>query len=208
MPNFTCEEIAAIVDEAHKRGKKAAAHAMGDDAIRNCLRAGVDTIEHSGFLSDYNLLDQMAEQGVILVPTLSVFYWVAAEGAQWGAHPAGIERAARARDAAMEMVREARARGVKLALGTDTCTTFGIGQNARELALLAEAGLTPLEALTAGTRTAAEALGLERALGTLEAGKLADLLILDRDPLQDLSCLIGKEHVKRIARSRDPLVGY
>jgi hypothetical protein len=90
-------------------------------------------------------------------------------------------------------------------LGTDTDTRFGVGQNAKELELLVEAGLTPMEALMAGTSVAAEALGLEKDIGTLEEGKLADLLILDKDPLQDITCLQDKENIQLIFKSRQPL---
>ena len=207
-PNFTVEEIEAMADEAHRRGKKIAAHALGDEAIRNSLLGGVDTIEHSGVISDYSLLDMMAEQGVILVPTLSVYYFFETEGEKWNCFSGGIERARGLRDDAQKMVRQARARGVKIALGTDIGTTYGVGQNAKELELLVRAGLTNMEALMAGTSVAAEALGLEQDIGTLEEGKLADLLILDKDPLQDITCLLNKENIKRIAKSHDPLVCY
>jgi imidazolonepropionase-like amidohydrolase len=205
-PNFTVEEIEALVDEAHRRGKKVAAHALGDEAIRNSLLGGVDTIEHSGVISDYSLLDMMAEQEVILVPTLCVYYFLGTQGKKWDVFPGGIERARGLGRDAQEMVRQARTRGVKIALGTDIATTYGVGHNAKELELLTEAGLTPMEALMAGTSVAAEALGLEQDIGTIQEGKLADLLILNKDPLEDITCLLDKESIRRVAKSSDPLV--
>lgn len=208
VPSFTQEEVAAMVDEAHSRGMRVACHALGIESLRRAILGGTDTIEHGFILPGEDpseVLDLMAERGVILVPTLAVLYNTIHHGAQWGIFDEGRQRAESILERAREMVAGARERSVRIALGTDTSQRAGVGDNAREIQLLAENGLTPIEALQAGTLRAAEAIGVERDLGTLEPGKLADIVVFEGDVLSDLGSLVGPSNVRWIAKAAEPL---
>ncbi len=186
--NFTDEEAKAIVDEAHRLGKRVAAHAIGSDGIAAALRAGVDTIEHGDGLTD-ELLDVMARKEVYWVPTISVGAYVAPGRA--GNWPKMVETERNA-------FRRALQKGVKIAFGTDAggFDWKGLAQ-ASEFHYYVEYGMTPMQAIRTATATAAELLGWSDRLGTLEAGKLADLIAVSGDPLSDITEL---EHVKFVIK--------
>lgn len=207
LPNFTIEEIQAMTSEAHRRRAKVAVHGKATEGIRNAILGGVDTIEHGTATPVPELYDLMVEHDVFLVPTYGVVYWLAEEGEAWGAAKGRIERVRRLLEKVPGSLKEAKARGVKIALGTDTGHGGGPGvaKNAKGLELLVLAGLSPMEAIVAGTKTAAEALGAEQHLGILEPGKLAELLVVDGDPLADITCLQDKENIQLIFKSRQPL---
>lgn len=182
---MTDEELTVLVDEAHRSGFKVASHAEGADGIRQSVAAGVDTVEHGdmGYLVP-DALAAMAERGIVLVPTLSVFDAVAdPDGgfAEWMQ-----ERAKRLGEGARKTVTAARSAGVGIAMGADAGPH---GANARELLKLADAGLTNAEAVAAGTTVAAEACGLSGTIGALAPGHAADVLVVDGDPLTDISVL-------------------
>lgn len=204
-PNFTVEEITAMTDEAHRRRAKVAAHATSVEGVRNAVLGGVDTIEHGGPLGQApELLEEMARRGVYLVPTLKVYDSIATDGGRWGVQPQGVRIAAHLRSEAMSYLRRARDVGVRVAVGTDM-SWFDRGDNAQELVLLVEAGFTPLEAIEAATRTAAGALGLEEHIGTIEVGKLGELLVIETDPLADISSLRDPQNIRLIFKSRGPI---
>ncbi|MBI4278281.1 MAG: amidohydrolase family protein [Armatimonadetes bacterium] len=206
VPNFTIPEIEAMTDEAHRRGAKVAAHATSPEGIRNAILGGVDTIEHGGDIGAHDdLLDLMVERGVFLVPTLSVYYWIASEGAAVKTESRAISGSRAMMDVQARYLAKVHRHGVRIALGTDTGNIRGRGENARELEMMVEYGLSPLDALLAGTRVGAEAMGLQDHLGTLEAGKLGDMLILAADPLQDIACVRRKENIVHIIKSRASL---
>jgi imidazolonepropionase-like amidohydrolase len=178
MVNFTDEEAKAIVDEAHRLGKKVAAHAIGSDGIAAALRAGVDTIEHGDGLTDA-LMDEMAKKGVYWVPTLTVGVYVApGRGGNWQ-KMADLQR---------ENFPKAVKKGVKIALGTDA-GGFDWKQlnQAKEFQYYVQYGMTPMQALRAGTTVAAELLGWNDKVGTIEAGKWADIVAVSGDPLKDIT---------------------
>lgn len=182
---YTAEEMAAIVDEAHKLERKVAAHAHGAEGIKIAVRAGVDSIEHGSFLDDEGAA-LMAERGTFLVPTLMAGERVA-QAADSGILTGLRAEKARAAAAAMRTaIRTAARHGVRIALGTDA-GVIPHGTNAREFALIVEwGGLEPMAALVAGTRNAAELLGQADRIGTLQAGKLADVVAVEGDPLEDI----------------------
>jgi imidazolonepropionase-like amidohydrolase len=181
------DELRAVVEAAHARGLKVAAHAQGPVAIAAALDAGVDSIEHGGLL-DTETIDRMLARNVVLVPTLYRLDWVIEQNEKQGAPPAALTRLRESRDRAIGGVREAIARGVPIVLGTDA-TVVPHGLNARELAVLVEAGLTPIEAIRSATTRAAALLGWSDRIGTLAPGKLADLVAVDGDPLVDVTVL-------------------
>lgn len=188
-PEFSLEELQAMVDEAHRRGARLTAHSIGLESARLVVEAGVDSIEHGVFEPDSALLDRMAHQGVSLVPTLSIFKWVAESGRDIGVFEAGIEAAKDWIERQFRLIRSAEEAGVNVALGTDNSGKLPPGLNGREVELLCEAGLSRMAALQAGTLRAARVCGLDGELGTIEPGKLADVLVLTADPLLDPGAL-------------------
>jgi imidazolonepropionase-like amidohydrolase len=207
LPNFTLEEIRTMTDEAHRRGAKVAAHAKSIAGVRNAVLGGVDTVEHGTMEPVPELFDLMAEHNVILVPTYGVLFWLAEEGTQWGATPERVARAQRLVEKIPGALVEARARGVKIGFGTDTGHGGGPGvaKNAKGLELLVQAGLRPEDALRAATGVAAEALGKEDGLGAVEKGKVADLIIVNTDPLEDIISLQNRDNIAWLMKSRMPL---
>jgi imidazolonepropionase-like amidohydrolase len=210
--NYTAEELAALVDEAHAVGKRVAVHSHTAEATKRALRAGVDTIEHGTEL-DEECLALFLETGAFLVPTISIRSERARAGRAAGQAPPEVVRKYRHVAAVGdEWFRRASQAGVRMALGTDTYRSLRDywGKNAYELELMVERGLSPEHALLTATRNAAEALGAGDRLGTLEPGKLADLLIVDGEPdrdvrlLQDPASLLVVMREGRIVVDRRP----
>ena len=195
-PQLTQEELNAIVDEAHALRRKTAAHAHGAEAAKRAIRAGIDSIEHGSFLDD-EALDMMKQRGTYLVPTL-----MAVEGLQEkmdrGIYmPPAIEAKARAAIAALHATfQRALAKGVKIGLGTDA-GVYPHGRNAEEFHQMVDLGMKPVDALKAGTSSDAELLGLADKIGTLEAGKLADVVAVPGDPTQNIR---QTEHVSFVMK--------
>jgi imidazolonepropionase-like amidohydrolase len=178
MVNFTDEEAKAIVDETHRLGKKVAAHAIGSDGIAAALRAGVDTIEHGDGLTDAEI-DEIARQGKYWVPTITVGAYVAPGRAGDWIKMVDLEKAA---------FQKALKKNVKIAMGTDAggFDWKEINQ-AKEFEYYVNYGMTPLQAIRTGTVVAAELLGWSDKLGSVEAGKWADLVAVSGDPLKDIT---------------------
>ena len=181
-------ELIAIVDTAHRLGRKVAAHAHGTDGVNAALRAGVDSVEHGTYL-DAESIRLFKAKGSYLVPTLLAGDTVArqAEEAEW--MPAAVRAKARTVGPLMvDALRRAHQGGVRIAFGTDSAVSKH-GENAREFALMVKAGLTPLETIKSATVWAATHAGLEAEIGTLAAGKSADIVAVKGDPLTDVRSL-------------------
>jgi imidazolonepropionase-like amidohydrolase len=178
MVNFTDEEAKAIVDETHRLGKKVAAHCIGSDGIAAALRAGVDTVEHGDGLTDAEI-DEIARRGIYWVPTITVGAYVApGRGGNW-TRMVDLEKTA---------FQKALKKNVKIALGTDAGGFDWKEVNqAKEFEYYVEYGMTPMQALRTGTVVAAELLGWSDKVGTVEAGKWADLVAVSGDPLKDIT---------------------
>ena len=200
---MTGQEIDAIVDEAHRLGFKVASHAEGSDGIRLSVEAGVDTLEHGemGFEVP-DVLAAMAERGIVLVPTLCVFDAVARPDGPF--RPWMRERAERLRDASRKTMEAALAAGVEMAMGADAGPH---GENARELVLMVEAGLSASDGIVAATSTAARVCGLEDEIGTVEVGKRADLLVVDGDPLGDVGIIADRSRIWLVLKDGEPVAG-
>ena len=186
---FSYEEVQMITDTAHTAGKPVMSHAYGGEGVKICLDAGVDSIEHGAVL-DEELVEQMLRQGTWLVPTFTVLRKIVNLGQmQPSPLPAYmLPKALKLLESQQKSLLTAFQAGVKMALGTDL-GSFGHGQNALELAYLVEAGLTPMQALVMATRNGAECMGFGDLTGTLREGKAADLLVVEKDPLLDISIL-------------------
>ena len=188
---YTTEELIPGVEEAHQAGLKVAAHAHSHtEGIKNCIRADVDSIEH-GFPLDEEAAEMMAERGTFLCPTLSVVP-AAAQAIEEGlwTYPGSEEQVKRMETYARNTIRLAKQAGVKIALATDAAMPLVFhGDNAHEFEMMVEYGLTPMEAIVAGTRNAAENIGLQDDIGSIEAGKSADLVVVNCDPLENIGAL-------------------
>lgn len=191
------EELRAGIEEAHKAGRKTAAHAHGADGIKAAVLAGIDSIEHGSFMTD-ELMSLMKERGTFYSVTLrsGEGFFNAPPGtvADWA-----LEKGMRVRAALHDTFRRAYQAGVKLVLGTDAGTPFNRhGENARELAVMVELGADPLDALRAGTRNGAELLGKLDDLGTIEPGKLADLVLCRGDVVADIRRLCEPDNIRAV----------
>lgn len=184
-PQLTQEELNAIVDEAHALRRKTAAHAHGAEAAKRAIRAGIDSIEHGSFLDD-EALDMMKQRGTYLVPTLMAVQGLQEKMDRGIYMPPAIEAKARAAIAAIHSTfQRALAKGVKIGLGTDA-GVYPHGRNAEEFHQMVDLGMKPIDALKAGTSSNAELLGLADKIGTLEPGKLADVVAVPGDPTQNI----------------------
>lgn len=184
---FSDDELKAIVDAAHKMGRKVTAHAHGVDGINSFLRAGGDSIEHGTYL-DAESIALFKKNGAYLVPTLMAgdFVYRIASGPNNFLTPAQTAKALDAGPKMLAMARRAHEGGVKIAFGTDTGVSAH-GDNAGEFALLVKAGLTPLEAIQTATVNAADHFSLSSEIGSLAPGKAADLIAVKGDPLKDVT---------------------
>jgi imidazolonepropionase-like amidohydrolase len=179
-PQLTQEELNALVSEAHGLRRRAAAHAHGAEGAKRAIRAGIDSIEHGTFLDD-EALDLMKARGTYLVPTI-----MAAKGTETMSFPPAVDIKAKAARAAIRAtVQRAIAKGVKIALGTDAAV-YPHGRNAEEFGLLVEYGMKPIDALKAGTSVDAELFGIADKTGSLESGKLADIVAVPGNPVMDI----------------------
>jgi imidazolonepropionase-like amidohydrolase len=192
---FTLEEMRALVDEAHALGRRVMCHALGGPGLRLAIEAGVDSIEHGCYLDENReLIPMMAERGIFFVPTLTVYEYHRQSPA-----PHVRERAHALRAHHVESIGRALAAGVKIVAGTDA-GGHGHPNNAAELPLLVGAGMTPMQAIQAATSRAAECLGLEGQIGTIEKGKWADLVLVEGDPLRDVGILQDSRRIKRVIK--------
>jgi imidazolonepropionase-like amidohydrolase len=208
---LTAAELSAVTSEAHRMGFKVSAHAEGLAGCEAAIAAGADTIEHGMYLHRRpDLLAAMASSGQVLVPTLSGYYWMAGaddgdgEAAGRGPQmtPMLAELARRNTDEGAASMRAARDGGVKIALGSDVSLGTGL-----EIQRMIHHGLTARQALMAATSTAAQALGLAEHIGTVEVGKLADLLIVDGDPLKEPGLLTSTSRIWLVLQLGVPVAG-
>ena len=182
-PQFTRAEMDALVDESHRLRKKVAVHCHGDQAAHDAIEAGVDSIEHGSFMKP-ETLTLMKNKGTYLTPTLMASEWIMSK---INNYPPNLQAKARAAMAARtEMFRNAVKMGIKISFGTDAAV-FPHGQNAKEFKLMVDLGMTPIDALKTATANDAELLGIAQKTGTLEKGKLADIVAMPGDPTADIT---------------------
>jgi imidazolonepropionase-like amidohydrolase len=185
---WTLEELQAMVYEASARGKAVMAHAEGTQGIKNAIRAGVWSVEHGSMLDD-EAIQMFLDTGTYLVPTLFVVQEVSERGEKMGLPPVSLAKIEKINRVHQESFRRAAEAGVKIAVGTDSIDDEMHGKNAHELELMVRYGFTPMQAIVAATKVSSEVCRVADKVGTLEAGKLADVLIVDGNPLDDIALL-------------------
>lgn len=198
-PQLNKEEIDAIVEEAHSKFRRVAAHAQSNAGIRNAAASKVDTIEHALFLDDLTC-DLIRNNNLIIVPTMVSPIMTAKKGKEAGVPEWAVRKASEAVEPHSKSVRLAKKKGLKIAFGTDAGTPFNLhGNNGKEFEILVESGgLTPLEAILSATGVASEALGPGYAVGKIQPGYRADFVFVEGDPLDDIGVLTRKENVKNV----------
>lgn len=195
VQGFTDEEIAAFADEAHRLGMRIAAHVHGNRAALAAARAGFDSIEHGTLMED-DAIELMKRNHVTLVPTRYVVEWILAYGARGGVSEENLAKARMVEAKHRVAVQKAYRAGVRIAMGSDPI--FPHEESNREFAAMVRAGLTPWDSIRAGTINSAELLGLESQIGSLEAGKQADIVAVSGDPVADITEL---ERVKFVMKA-------
>jgi imidazolonepropionase-like amidohydrolase len=195
---MTYEEMKAICDEAHRAGRLVAAHTSGGPGLTDALRAGVDSVEHAHWLTDEQI-EIMIEQDVCYVPTLLVN----TRSVELGKNEIGVsdeewDWLLKVSEDKWKALSRARSAGVKIAAGTDAGFVVRHGENARELEELVKGGFTSMEAIVAGTMRGAACLDIVDEVGTIEAGKYADLVIVDGDPLADITILQEESRIVQV----------
>ena len=206
MTTFSEEEVRVAIEEAHRWGRTVAIHAQSYDSVKFALRAGVDTVEH-GTRMDEEAIELFKRSPSILVPTLCTLMSVLELGAKLDLLPKQREEMAVNEPLWLASVERAHAAGLPIAAGGDLGNRFPHGTNARELEYLVRAGLSPLEAIQAATGTAARALKLDKLTGALEAGRRADVLVLDGDPLADIRLLQEPERQALVLKDGRAVAG-
>ncbi len=192
---LTFAEIKAAVDAAHALGRKVAAHAHGNTAIRHCVEAGVDSIEHGVYLSE-DIMTLMVTKGIYLVPTLSAPYYAVAMGLKKEPNNPDHAESKAVLERHRAAVLKSGRMGVKIAFGTDVGSPYNpFDRAAYELVLMVEAGFKPSEALTAATQVSADLLGIDDKYGTLQVGRKASFLSFKSNPLEQIEVMVGEKDI-------------
>jgi imidazolonepropionase-like amidohydrolase len=195
---FSLEELKVIVEEAQFRNnRKVMAHAQGLQGVKQCIEAGIHSIEHGIYLDD-EAVQLMKEKEMYLVPTLLAPLSVIEFAEELGMSENSIKKSKQVMQDHIDSFKKAHQAGVKIAMGTDA-GVFKHGTNLRELELMVEHGMTEMEAIVSSTKTAAECLGYDEYLGTIEVGKKADFIILDQNPLEDIKVLKDPNNIKVVS---------
>jgi len=199
---LTVEEMRVAVDVAHAAGRPVAVHALAAQGIVNAVEAGADSVEHGVFLDDRGI-DLLLKRNVALCPTLSVYPRIVERGPAGGEAQFVIDRSVGLMEIHLDSIRRAVAAGVRIVFGTDSTTLYNpLGDVSAELDLMQRAGMAPIDIIISATRIAAEVCGIKDETGTLEAGKVADITVVDGDPTADIQALRA---VRKVFRAGHPV---
>jgi len=194
-PQYSLEEMQAVAEEAHKLGRKVAAHAHGTQSIKDAIRAGIDSVEHASLIDDEGIA--LAKQhGTVLVFDIYCDDYILAEGAKVGMLPESLEKERQVGKLQRENFRKAYLAGTRIAFGTDA-GVYPHGDNAKQFAVMVEWGMKPIEAIRAATLEAAALLGSEAKTGVIEPRHSADIIAVEGNPLEDVKALT---HVKFVMK--------
>jgi imidazolonepropionase-like amidohydrolase len=191
-PQLSEEEMRAVAEEAHKAGRLCSAHAVSAVSIKNATRAGVDWVDHADYLDD-EAIELLLERDTPIVPTQAIGWSLATYGVEMGFGQHIAQKAKEVGAIGVESLNKAYKAGVRIAAGTDADNPRA--SLPKECELLTEAGMSPAEAIIAGTRTGAQLLRLDAEIGTIEEGKIADLLLVTGDPTADIRALTKVERI-------------
>jgi imidazolonepropionase-like amidohydrolase len=198
---MTMEEMHVAVQEAHRNGVRVACHAQATEGIKNAVRAGVDTIEHGSFLDEEGAA-LMSEAGTLFVPTISVLYLYVNRGPEVGVPRWVVENMRRDLDEHVQSVKLALSERLPMAVGSDSGHKFNPQEGiACELEYMVETGFTPMQAIQSATSVGAEVMGLQDRIGHLAPGMFADFLVIDGDPLEDITVLQDRRRLERIYKA-------
>jgi imidazolonepropionase-like amidohydrolase len=198
---WTQDELNAAIGQAHQLGVKVAGHCHGAAGVKAGIKAGIDTIEH-GTMLDEEAVALMAKHGTYLVPTIIAGKHIVDHGTAGGIAPHVVRKGEQIGEWHRKSVTMAHRAGVKIAFGTDCGTPFNRpGENALELGYMVECGISPSEALQMATRVAADASGLSDKVGTLEPGKLADVIVVNGEPLSDIAVMANRSNIAYVIRN-------
>ncbi len=200
---FTLEEVRAIVEEARHVGKFVTAHCQGTEAMKNSIIVGVKTIDHAFYPDDEVIKMAKRKKDVVFVPTLSIGWRIITEGEKAGYPPWAVAKGKEAWKVMIENIAKLYKAGLTMASATDFTGSplLKMGTNAMELELLVKhCGFKPMDAIVAATRNGAKACGLENQIGTIEKGKLADIVIVDGNPLEDIKVLQDKNKIRMVMK--------
>ena len=205
-PQLSMEEMRAGVEEAKKAGKITAAHAHGAQGVKNAIRAGVDSVEHA-YLMDQEGADLMCEYGTVLVATSAAVRNVVNHGTKAGIAPDVVRKAQQGMESHEKTFQRAWRQGVKLAMGTDSGVPFTRhGNNLDELVYLVAMGLTQMESIQTATLNSAKLLRMDHLIGSIEESKLADIVIVDGNPLDDIRLLQDKKRMMWVIQDGNIIV--
>ena len=192
---FGPAEVRALIEESKALGRRTMCHAVGGPGLRMCIEAGANSVEHGSYLAeDPDLSKMMADKGIFLVPTFEIYEYHATLSA-----PHMQARSRALMDIHKDSLHQALAAGVKVVAGTDA-GGYVHGDNAREVQIMVEKGMSTMQAIQACTGWAAECVGLDKDIGTVTKGKYADLLVIDGDPLRDIEALRRPESIKLVMK--------
>ena len=193
---LTLEEMKAVVDTAHDYGLKVAVHAHGTEGMRRAVLAGVDSIEHGTYMTD-EIIRLMKERGTYYVPTITAGQFTAAQANVPGYYPPAVaDKARRIGPLILGTFERAYQAGLKIAFGTDTGVSLH-GENAQEFGYMVKGGMPPMKAIQCATLEASKLIGVEKELGTVAAGKYADLAAVQGDPLADIGLMMHVSFVMK-----------
>jgi imidazolonepropionase-like amidohydrolase len=203
---FTEEELRVIVEESHRLGRRVAVHVKTAAHVRRAVEAGVDCMEHGPDEVDEDLLALMAERGTFLVPTLAVYNRISEVAEEFSYPQAMVDAIRRELEGRMRNVLRAKEMGIRVGAGSDVGARAGFGYLAvKELDLLVQTGFTPMEAITAATSVSADVLGVAGQLGSIAPGKLAEIVVIDGDPLADITIFQRPAAIRHIFQAGDHL---